>query len=75
MSFPTFDFIELSQEDVWEESELYNYLAPTKFMFVIFQERGDGAYAKGGGISKKEWRSMQDQIAKEDVHRQFYLRI
>lgn len=22
------------------------------------------AYAKGGGISKKEWRSMQDQIAK-----------
>lgn len=23
MSFPTFDFIELSQEDVWEESELY----------------------------------------------------
>lgn len=24
------------------------------------------AYAKGGGISKKEWRSMQDQIAKED---------
>ena len=44
MSFPTFDFIELSQEDVWEESELYNYLAPTKFMFVIFQERGDGAY-------------------------------
>ncbi len=40
MSFPTFDFIELSQEDVWEESELYNYLAPTKFMFVIFQEQG-----------------------------------
>ena len=44
MSFPTFDFIELSQEDVWEESELYNYLAPTKFLFVIFQERDDGEY-------------------------------
>ena len=28
------------------------------------------AYAKGGGISKKEWRSMQDQIAKEDVRRE-----
>ena len=27
------------------------------------------AYAKGGGISKKEWRSMQDQIAKEDSRR------
>lgn len=45
MSFPTFDFIALSKEETWEESELYNYLAPTKFMFVIFQERGDGAYA------------------------------
>ncbi len=44
MSFPTFDFIELSREDDWEESELYNYLAPTKFMFVIFQEQNDGEY-------------------------------
>lgn len=26
-------------------------------------------YAKGGGISKKEWRSMQEQIAKEDIRR------
>lgn len=44
MSFPTFDFIELSNEEVWEDSELYNYLAPTKFMFVIFQQRADGEY-------------------------------
>lgn len=44
MSFPTFDFIELSQEKSWEESELYNYLAPTKFMFVIFHERASGEY-------------------------------
>ena len=44
MSFPTFDFIELSNEDDWEESNLYNYLAPTKFMFVIFQQRADGQY-------------------------------
>lgn len=44
MSFPTFDFIELSQEESWEESELYKYLAPTKFMFVIFQEHGTGVY-------------------------------
>ena len=42
MSFPTFDFIELSQEESWEESELYNYLAPTKFMFFICQERVTG---------------------------------
>lgn len=44
MSFPTFDFIQLSQEEVWEESELYNYLAPTKFMFVIFKEIFGGEY-------------------------------
>lgn len=44
MSFPTFDFIKLSKEKEWEESELYNYLAPTKFMFVIFQEQDNGEY-------------------------------
>lgn len=44
MSFPTFDFIELSKETAWEESELYMCLAPTKFLFVIFQEQDDGEY-------------------------------
>lgn len=44
MSFPAFDFIELSRETSWEESALYGYLAPTRFLFVIFQERDDGAY-------------------------------
>ena len=42
MSFPKFDFIKLSQEKSWEESELYNYLAPTKFLFVIYQENNQG---------------------------------
>lgn len=42
MSFPTFDFIRLSKETEWEESELYEYLAPTKFLFVIFQENDRG---------------------------------
>lgn len=44
MSFPTFDFVELSREEFWKESELYNYLAPTKFMFIIFQEQDNGEY-------------------------------
>ena len=44
MSFPTFDFIALSREESWESSELYNCLAPTRFMFVVFREREDGAY-------------------------------
>lgn len=44
MSFPCFDFIELSKETVWEESSLYSYLAPRKFMFVIFRQRADNQY-------------------------------
>lgn len=36
MSFPTFDFIELANE-TWEESDLYQTLSSTKFMFVIFK--------------------------------------
>lgn len=44
MSFPTFNFIELSREQIWEESEIYHYLAPTKFMFVIFKENESGEY-------------------------------
>lgn len=42
MSFPPFDFIELSKENEWETSGLYNYLAPTKFLFVIFVENRHG---------------------------------
>lgn len=42
MSFPPFDFIKLSHETEWEDSEFYNYLAPTKFLFVIFQENANG---------------------------------
>jgi len=64
MSFPTFDFIELSQEDVWEESELYNYLAPTKFLFVIFQERDDGEYTFDRVMF---WNIPNDDL--EEVHR------
>lgn len=44
MSFPTFDFIKLSKETEWEESELYYYIAPTKFLFVIFHENDSGEY-------------------------------
>ena len=44
MSFPAFDFINLSRETEWEESELYNYIAPTKFLFVIFHENDHGEY-------------------------------
>ena len=42
--FPAFDFIRLSTETSWEDSEFYTYLAPAKFMFVIFQETDAGDY-------------------------------
>lgn len=43
MSFPTFRFTEII-EQTWEESDLREYLEPTKFMFVIFVENEDGEY-------------------------------
>ncbi len=36
MSFPAFDFIGLLNE-TWDESDLYQTLSSTKFMFVVFQ--------------------------------------
>ncbi|MCL2046528.1 MAG: restriction endonuclease [Oscillospiraceae bacterium] len=43
MSFPTFQFTAIIHEE-WEESELKNYLEPTKFMFVIFRENHMGEF-------------------------------
>lgn len=37
MSFPTFKFCEIINEE-WEDSEFKNYLEQTKFMFIIFKE-------------------------------------
>lgn len=44
MSFPVFDFIQLNNESDWESSTLYHYLAPTKFLFIIFQEDDKGKF-------------------------------
>ena len=43
MSFPTFKFTEIIDED-WESSKLREMLEPTKFMFVIFRENASGEY-------------------------------
>ncbi len=63
MSFPTFDFIELSQE-IWEESTLYNYLAPTKFLFIIFKVNDDEELVFE---RVKFWNIPNDDL--EEVHR------
>lgn len=43
MSFPTFKFKELVQEE-WEESTLRDTLDAAKFFFVLFQEDSKGVY-------------------------------
>ena len=44
MSFPGFRFLDIIQEE-WEDSSLKNYLEPTKFLFIIFNENDAGEYA------------------------------
>jgi DNA mismatch repair protein MutH len=40
MSFPNFKFISLMNQE-WEESDLFEYLTKSKFMFVIFKKTDD----------------------------------
>ena len=40
MSFPAFDFVELSKE-TWENSEVRDKFLSTKFLFVVFEEIDD----------------------------------
>ena len=37
ISFPTFKFEEIIEEEVWEESQCYNYLIENKFLYVIYE--------------------------------------
>ena len=41
MSFPAIDFCAVVNEE-WETSTLYEQLAPTKFLFIIFKKTPDG---------------------------------
>lgn len=43
MSFTPFKFKELIQER-WETSPFHDYLETTRFLFVVFRQREDGAY-------------------------------
>ncbi|MBF7030180.1 Sau3AI family type II restriction endonuclease [Staphylococcus kloosii] len=52
MSFPTFDFKELAEEE-WEDEDgkptahWHNFLLETKFLFVVFKENGDDTIFRG----------------------------
>lgn len=40
MSFPTFKFKDIIKQE-WEESDFYNTLSSTRFMFIVFQKTDD----------------------------------
>lgn len=40
ISLPTFKFIDIANENTWEDSELYNYLVENHFLFIIFKKNG-----------------------------------
>jgi hypothetical protein len=46
MSFPTFKFKELVEEE-WEDSTFGNYLRNTRFLFVIYRYENGGLFLKG----------------------------
>jgi len=52
MSFPSFNFIDLSKQ-VWEKedgepsSDWHNFLLDTRFLFVVFKEEDEGVVFKG----------------------------
>lgn len=54
----------ISAED--EYKEISNEIAVIDDQLAVLEKR----YAKTGGISKKEWRSMQERIAKEEIRRE-----
>ncbi len=54
----------ISAED--EYKEVSNEIAIIDDQLAALEKR----YAKTGGISKKEWRSMQERIAKEEIRRE-----
>ena len=63
MSFPSFKFTEIIDED-WETSTLRTYLEPAKFMFVIFRENEAGVYVFE---RIKFWNIPYEDL--EEVHR------
>jgi len=46
ISLNTFEFMDVV-EQTWEDSDLRSYLESTRFLFVVFQKRGDGEVLKG----------------------------
>lgn len=54
---PTFRFKELVNQE-WEESELYDYLLNTKFLFVVYKKSNNMYYLKGAQL----WSMPQEDL-------------
>lgn len=72
MSLPPISFKKLADEE-WESSDLYNYFADQKFLFVIFKKHGDSyklyksllwnmPISDLDNIVKEEWLKIQQTI-------------
>lgn len=48
VSFPTFQFKEIVQENNWVESGTYQYLSERRFLFIIYKENVKGEYVLKG---------------------------
>ena len=42
--FKVYDFIELAQNDNWEESHVFQEICDKRYMFVVFKEEAPGEY-------------------------------
>ncbi len=42
--FKVYDFIELAQNDNWEESHVFQEICDKRYMFVVFKEEASGEY-------------------------------
>ena len=63
MSFPAFKYKELIKEK-WEESTIHNYFTETKFLFVIFKQKGDEYVLKGCQFWNMPYMVLENQVKK-----------
>ncbi|MGB5823872.1 MAG: Sau3AI family type II restriction endonuclease [Proteocatella sp.] len=64
MSFPTFKFKELIEEN-WEESTFGLYLSQTKFLFVVYKEDSEGIYRlRGSQFWNIPYKDLEENVYK-----------
>lgn len=77
ISFPSFKFLELIEENEWEGSTLYSHLGEKKFLLFIFKKIGNDYIFKGCQLwnmpykdlqkAKKVWKKTKNQIISNEI--------